>query len=65
MDYLFITISIIVVIVTYFTCLWGFRAVVLILLLKLVMHLKDKGLEAFKAKTGGFFDADNGENPNL
>jgi hypothetical protein len=52
-DYFYLTISAIVLIVTYFTCLWLFRAIVLILFVKLAKGL----VTELKAKLGGADDA--------
>lgn len=61
MNYTFITISLCFVIFTYFGAKWAFRYLAIFLLLKLITLLKEKGLEAFKQKAGGFTDADNAE----
>jgi hypothetical protein len=50
MNMFVLTISCCFLIFTFFACKWGFRALVLILAAKLLMQLKEKGLDAFKPK---------------
>jgi hypothetical protein len=65
MNYLHFTISIISIIAAYFLCLWGFRVLFLLAIVKIAIAIKEKALEGLKSKMGGFMDADSAENPNL